>query len=408
MRSPLPALQAFSLDAQATQAADGDDSTSLSLWLRIAKAAERVSSMSGAKRLAYVGEIEATLLPPTAARPSLIHDALPAPSDPVARFAERLRVEADEMERGSCFQLAFTTVSAVCRLTAESDLVTRMLAIVHLGRIARQLDDQPTASDCYMTVVNEASRERDGPLEALGHLGLGAQARMRGNRPEERRHGERALMLAYPNGRTERSAHLGMMNIAMAERRVADSLLHGWRAYDLGEEGSEFRAMILGNLALVAHNAGFHQPALQGFLHALTLTPVLRLRILSYGGAVRAAAALKDRALMESLDREGFAEARRANIPFEMGLYFAAAAEAWCSLPDRAVAEQWLTHLEAILRDRKFHELAARAEACRTRLDNLHRSPVAAPSGAWSTTVSDEANNHVVLTGIDRLLGLPV
>ena len=183
------------------------------------------------------------------------------PKDPVAQLAERFRIEAEDMERAGCFEMAFTTVAAVCRLVAHADLVTRMLATAHLGRIARQLGDYRSAQDCYSCVVTEATRERDPPLGALGLLGLGGLARMKGNRPEERRLYGEALAWALPGGTAERSARQGLMNVAIAEDRLADALLHGWRVYDLAEEGGDVQAMILSDLALIALTAGFVNPA---------------------------------------------------------------------------------------------------------------------------------------------------
>lgn len=402
MRNPLPALEAFSLDANAVSSPSHSGDASLGGWLAVTKAAEQLSYLQVKDRTAYLESVAASVLPPLDTRPTLIRDGQPTPSDPIARLAERLRVEAEEMERAGCFEMAFATVAAVCRLVARTDLVTRMLAIAHLGRIARQLGDYRTAEDCYTSVVTEAARERDPPMEAMGLLGLGALARMRGNRPEERRLYGKALVCSYPGGITERSARQGLMNVAISENRLADALLHGWRVYDLAPAGSETQAMVLSNMALTALKAGFFAAALQGYLHVLSMTNVIRIRLLAFGHALRAAAQLGDRARMTDLELVALEEAHRANVPFEVASFFLSASEAWFVLPDFAVATTRLERLEALTRTHQFHELAARAETLR---DQLTAAPApatvqtlnVAPTAAWGEDVA---------IGIGRLAGL--
>ncbi len=402
MRNALSALEAFSRDACAISAPERDAHASLGGWLAVTKAAERLSVLPVAHRAAYLQSLTALVLPPSESRPTLVRDGDLPPKDPTARLAERFRIEAEDMERSGCFEMAFATVAAICRLVAHADLVTRTLATAHLGRIARQLGDYSTAQDCYSCVVTEAARERDQPLEAMGLLGLGALARMKGNRPEERRLYDEALTRASPGGITERSARQGLMNVAIAEDRLADALLHGWRVYDLAEEGGEVQAMILSNLALTALKAGFVSPALQGFLHVLSMTGVLRIRMLTFGNALRAAAQLGDRARMNELEFVALDEADRANVPFEVASFFLSATEAWCALPDIAVALRRLARLESLVAEHQFHELAIRAESLRAQFTTAARSAKATARSPWnapSETVWDEQ----VTVGIHRL-----
>lgn len=405
MRNPLPALAAFSRDAAAVSSDGREEQPLLGHWLAVAKAAEQLSSLPARHRAGYLTSVEATLLSAASARPTLVHDALDAPVDQMAVAAERLRVEAEQMERAGCYEMAFTTLAAVCRLTAATDVVSRMLATAHLGRIARQLGDLRTASDCYESVVSEGSRERDGPLEALGLLGLGALARMKGNRPDERRLYGRALQCAFPGGLTERSAHQGLMNAAISETRLADALLHGWRVYDLAPEGSDERAMVLSNLALTALSAGFPDAALNGFLHVLTVSSVLRIRLPALGGAVRSTARLGDRARLDALEASAIEESSRANTSFEVASFFVSAAEAWSVMREVDTALQRLERAEALIGAHPYHELVARADALRTALQRVTPTVNSSPS-VWH----DEANNigdEVLVSGIRRLTLLP-
>ena len=405
MRNPLPAFEAFSLDANAIASPDRDGHASLGGWLAVAKAAERLSALPLADRATYLESLTASVLPPSKLRPTLVRDGDRPPQDPVARLAERFRIEAEDMERAGCFEMAYATVAAVCRLVAHADLVTRMLATAHLGRIARQLGDYRTAQDCYSCVVTEATRERDPPLEAMGLLGLGGLARMKGNRPEERRLYGAALACALPGGAAERSARQGLMNVAIAEDRLADALLHGWRVYDLAEEGGEVQAMILSNLALTALKAGFVAPALQGFLHVLSMTGVLRIRILTFGNALRAAARLGDRTRMDELEAVALEEADRANVPFEVAQFFLYATEAWAALPDASVALRRLERLESLADEHQFHELAIRAEALRKALATVTAQKPTPASSTWTAPSGPEWDEQATI-GIHRLAGL--
>ena len=146
MRNPLPALADFSEDAQVVSARTGDDDASLGGWLAVTKAAERLSVLTASEREAYLQSFAEALLPPVVGRPTLVHDALPAPADSLARLARRLRLEAEQMERAGCLEMAVSTVSAVCRQTSSADAVTKMQAAAHLGRVARRFGDLRTAN----------------------------------------------------------------------------------------------------------------------------------------------------------------------------------------------------------------------------------------------------------------------
>lgn len=410
MRSPLTALEAFTRDARVATTVIGDAYPRLAGWFAVTKAAEQLCVMRDDERSAYVATLASGVLPPSPARPTLIHDAKHAPSNLLGRVTERLRVEAEDMERAGSFEMAFTTVAAACRLSVDADLVSRLTATAHLGRIARQLGDLGTAADCYDVVVGEAARVRDGPLGALGILGQGTLARMRGNRPEERRLYDVALSLAHPGGVCEGSAHLGLMNVANAEKRFKDALLHGWRAFDVAPEAGDARVTALSNLAFTALLSGFAGAALNGFLHILTITDVARIRLPSIAGAVSAAALRHDRPMVSKLEKQGREEASHANLPFEVASFTLRAAEAWKSLHDYDAAARLLVEARYIAQTCGFHELEQRAESDIAAIRVLQLTSSRAP-----TSAPGFANTHLTATalqppldGIRRLEALGV
>ncbi len=410
MRSPLTALEAFTRDARVATTVIGDAYPRLAGWFAVTKAAEQLCVMRDEERGAYVASLASGVLPPSPARPTLIHDAMQAPSNPLGRVTERLRVEAEDMERAGCFEMAFTTVAAACRLAVDADLVSRLTATAHLGRIARQLGDLGTAADCYDVVVGEAARVRDGPLGALGILGQGSVAHMRGNRPEERRLYDVALSLAHPGGVCECSAHIGLMNVANAENRVPDAFAHGWRAFDVSPEGSDARATTLSNLAFAALRSGFAGAALNGFLHVLSLTAVSRIRLTVISGAMRSAALRDDRQAVRELEETGRQEALHANLPFEIASFTFHAAEAWQTLAEFDAASRLLVETRRIADKYGFYELGLKAEAALNSFETLRDTTLRAPTSAPGSAHTRKGDVARVLMndGIRRLEALSV
>ncbi len=408
MRSPLTALEAFTRDARVATTVIGDAYPRLAGWFAVTKAAEQLCVMRDDERTAYVATLASGVLPPSPARPTLIHDAMLPPNDPLGRVTERLRVEAEDMERAGCFEMAFTTVAAACRLSVDADLVSRLTATAHLGRIARQLGDLGTAADCYDVVVGEAARVRDGPLGALGILGQGNLARTRGNRPEERRLYDVALSLAHPGGVCEGSAHIGLMNVASAENRFSEALSHGWRAFDVSPDGSDARALALSNLAFAALRSGFAGAALKGFLHVLTLSGTTRIRLPVISGAMRSAAMRDDRQTVHELEQVGREEASHANMPFEVASFTFHAAEAWQTLTDFEAARRLLLETRRIADQYGFHELGLKADAALTSFEHERltpsRAPTSAPGSATSHAIATV--DDLELVGIRRLEAL--
>jgi tetratricopeptide (TPR) repeat protein len=405
MRSPLPAFQAFAQDARARSSNLDDRDVRLADFLAVTKVAEQLSTLDPFGRRQYLEAVADELLPASDVRPTLVHDVQPRPEDPLARLSERLRLEAEQMERSGCFEMAFATLSAVCQMSVHADLTTRMTATVHLGRVARQLGDFETATDCYSTVTEESLRERDGPLAALGFIGLGVIANNRGNRPAERAMFERALSLAHPGGIVEASASQGLMNVAIAEHRHIDALLHGWRAFDLATDISETRAMILSNLALTSFHADFTAAALGGFMHVLTLTNTARIRLPAIAGAMRAAARLREDREVVTLNAQGDRETIRAALPFESARFLLHAGEAWATVGDRDFARRRYQDALAMAVQHGFFEIRVKAEDA---LDALQRTRIDVPQAnlTASSVTSDPEAEALVAAGIGRLEAL--
>ncbi len=293
MRKPLSPLQAFAVDASGATDRGVDLGAQLVSWLSVAQSADVLSASGAALSEPAMAQSTALLAEFADQRPSMVHDALPAPTVAIPQLAERFRVAAEAMEIAGCYELAFTTVAAVCRLTAQADAVTATLATLHLGRIARQMNDFAAAQDCYDRVVSRSTRERDAPLAARGHIGRALLSDMRGNLPAAEASYRKALNLAVPGGGAYVMACQGLITLAINRQQLGDALLYGWQLHDASAEDSEMRYIALYELSVVALHAGFPEPAMRGFTHALDRISVPRLQLVFLGGVIRAAARLK-------------------------------------------------------------------------------------------------------------------
>ena len=144
MRKPLAPLEALQADAAGAAARQVDLDAALADWVAAAQLSCELAARYGALAeppAALTGLLERdALLRTVHARPTMVHDGAAPPHTALGTTAERLRVLAEDMEQHGCFELALTTVSAVCRLTARTDATAHALATLHLGRIARQMN----------------------------------------------------------------------------------------------------------------------------------------------------------------------------------------------------------------------------------------------------------------------------
>lgn len=404
MRKPLSPLQAFAQDVQHAASRDVDVGDDAMRWMSIAQTAELLATTTGKLRSAAFREAESSLSAFAGKRPTMIHDAQPQSSDPLARVAELLRLAAEDMERAGCFELAYVTVSAVCRLTSSADYVSASLATLHLGRVARQMNDYAAARDCYETMLTKAGRERDGPLAARGHIGLALLHDMRGNLPAAEAEYREALRLATPLGGAYASASQGLMSLALTRGNLADALLHGWNVYDASENDAEVRAGVLGELAGVALSAGFPEPALRGYLHASGLSELPRLHVVTASGIIRAAARLGDRELASQFDQRLLLDIARANLPNAASMALLYAAEAWALLSEMTTARARLDQGRALAEQFGYFEYVFRADSISESWRAAEERPSAGYAATGAKHLTSPANpGPALLRTIDRL-----
>lgn len=403
MRKPLSPLQAFAEDARTGIERAFDAGEELVTWLSLAQAADTLSNLKAADRTAALSQARTLLEPFAKTRPSMIHDAKPAPTDDVTMIAEQFRVAAEAMENAGCFELAYSTVSAVCRLTSHLNYVDTALATTHLGRIARQMNDLGTAEDCYQSMLETSMRKRDGPLAARGHIGLALLHDMRGNLPAAEAGYLKALDLAVYMGPTYASACQGLMTIAIDGDRLADALLYGWKFYDATEYDPETRTSALTDLSVIALRGGFFWPALTGFEHALTFALVPRIRLVALAGAIRAAARLGMAEKTRKFDDALILDVSRANFPHVASMALLYAAEAWGVLHQFEIANDRLQRSLALARKFEFHQYVFRAEALADSWERARRNEIKLSDVAVENFMTDDRTDPRVDSAIRRL-----
>jgi len=403
MRAPLTPIKAFVQDAtkrgQAGDASSAEDPR-LSQWLLVAQAAERLAELKPAQRSEYVKMLGSTVLPAREGRPTQIEGDGRVPTDAIAELAERLRMEAEDMERAGCFELALTTVSSVCQMLARGSLTARLLATAHLGRVTRQIGELSSAADCYTTVTTEGQRVSDGPVAAHGFIGLGNVAHSRGNRPSQKAFFLKALELAAKGSPVELSAHQGLLITANQQGELAEALLHGWRAHDLAPPESQVQFETLINLANTALQAGFPTAALAGFDYVVQRTTETRNRLVCIGGGIQAAARMHNRAQVEVFEQLGHDEVKRAAAPYDVARFYFWAAEARHLLHDEHLVASLVRDSLALADAHGFHELRLRAESLLQPSQPDSRRALTTPVAEF------ESSDPIVKSGIGRLRAL--
>ena len=407
MRAPLTPLKAFLSDSEQLgetgfgSVGDGR----MSHWLSVAQAAERFGVMALVDRAEYVKSLSDSLLPKSNQRPTQIEGDGREPSDSLGKTAERFRLQAENMERAGCFELALVTVSSVCRALTDAPLSQRLLATVHMGRVMRQMGDLDSAREVYTGVTTTALSAGERPIAAHGHIGLGVVAAERGNQPDQKAHYKKALDLAPRGSPVERSSHQGLMVVAVARNDLAEALLHGWRAHDLSPPNSDVQFEIIGNMARVAHEGGFYGAARAGFDFVLQHCKVARVRIVSAGGVVRTVASLGLRDDAMRYVALGTIEVGHGASRHDAARFFMWCAEAFSKLDDAKSCDEFAMRAEQIADVDGFYEIRHKSEALRNGTPGLAVSPISSTVARGKLSVFKRDS---VRMGIDRLEALAV
>ncbi|MBY0489990.1 MAG: hypothetical protein K2R93_09145 [Gemmatimonadaceae bacterium] len=401
MRKPLAPLDALQADATSAQGRRVDLDATLATWVAAAQLSCELAARYGA-----LTDVPATLdgllerdalLRAVHTRPTMVHDGAAPPDTALGMTAERLRVLAEEMEQHGCFELALTTVSAVCRLTARTDATGHALATLHLGRIARQMNALEAAEDAYAAAIARALHLREPPIAARGHIGLALVADMRGNLPAAAEQYREALRLAVPGGGAYRQALQGLMSLAVTRNDLGEALVLGWTIYDASTDDADARAGALSELSLVALKAGFPSQARAGFRIVLDSRVHTSQRLATLGGDVRAAAALGQRRDVAQRAAEIEQEVARGDALYTATMTYLHLAEAQQLIGEQAQAEAALTRARELAARFGYHEYTFAADALAARWREARPLEAVAPLSVSSTEVSEAIERFAML-----------
>lgn len=403
MRKPLSPLEALQADAASAAARQVDLDAALADWVAAAQLSCELAARYGA--LAELpADLDAllerdALLQAVQTRPTMVHDGADPPHTALGTTAERLRVLAEDMERHGCFELALTTVSAVCRLTARTDATAHALATLHLGRIARQMNALEAAEDAYASAIARALHLREPPIAARGYIGLALVADMRGNLPAAAEHYREALRLAVPRGGAYRQALQGLMSLAVSRNDLGEALVLGWTIYDHSDHDVAARQSALSELSIVALKAGFPTQARAGFKAVLEGPLSSRDRLITLGGDARAAAALGHAHDVEQIAAAIEREAARCNAHQDTAMTLLHLAEALQRVGRTTEADAALARSRRLANQFGFNEYIFAADA-------LERGWTAVTPPSPTTTLWSR-ESEAVTNAIERFAALP-
>lgn len=403
MRKPLSPLEALGADTAGAAARQIDLDSVLSDWVAAAQLSCDLAAAHGAiaehpPALDGLLEREA-LLTAIASRPTMVNDGKAAPSNSISVIAERLRVHAEAMEQHGCFELALTTVSAVCRLTARNDPAGNALATLHLGRIARQMNALDAAEDAYDTAIGRALHLREPPIAARGYIGLALIADMRGNLPLSAQHYREAMRLSEPSHGVHLQALQGLMSHAVTRNELGEALVLGWTIYDRSANDVFARNQSLIELSVIALRAGFPAQARAGFKVLLDGQLPPRNRLVALGGDVRAAALLGQSSEVDRLTDAIKAEAALSNALQESTMTYLHLAEAFHVIGNDDAAESTLERARQMADQFGFNEYSFAADT----LEHSWRSSDSKrhmPSSTWT------ADSEEITLAIERFTTL--
>lgn len=326
-------------------------------WLALSVAVQRLSTGSDrieqrlraldTQLIAFLGETARPLLDPS-------EDVPPSP-------LARLRALAERMEDAAAWSMTAAMLHAGAQL-ADTPLESGRLWS-HQARLARQLGDVDVANHLYHRSERAGRGARIPELRVRAWLGFAALNQVRGNYPELERWARKAIGVtvdAPTLAPLASLAHHFLLVRAGARGDLAAAIIHGWDAYrlSLGEPTREAERLL--NVAQAFLDAGAPEVAISGFTAALQQLPPARLALPAWGGLSVAAAALRDRALVERSSTKVLTLAEGPAPAYAVAGALGEAARARSSV---GLSEaQWRTRAVLLAQSYGFHQVAFEAD----------------------------------------------
>lgn len=375
LQSPLEAYRAdLSRNPNRTDFGRSD-----TVWLLVAHCLHRLSRAQGEARRSIaencalaIGDLASTVSPDTPEEVEMltqlarIRGGLPmidtraGASDVVASA----RALADQMAEAGALWLSYSALGHVRIAAATAATRDLGLAMADQAWVARSLGDLDSADDLYEGVAAAGEQHRERELQSRALLGLGVNARVRGNYPRARRCFQDGLEIATAAGLAELQSvgHQGLLIAAITAGDSDTALVHGWAAYELARGNCDREAELLINVSHVSLVAGYPQAALRGFLASLLRASSARFRLPSLGGAAVASARVGNRELVSTIARAAEDSLLSAGLPFESAGALRSLSEAYEVVGDAARAEDYRLRARALARKNGFFEIVLATE----------------------------------------------
>jgi tetratricopeptide (TPR) repeat protein len=296
---------------------DADDGS----WLNVGALLEHAAMLPADERSNYLETIARTVR-------SVIGDAaweLGHNTDPPAArtnqsLESRLRVFCEAIEDAGALEVSDAILAAyVAAADAMSPLERARVEAVR-ARLAWKRGDLDVADERYRRVALAARRTDSDELRARALNGRAILARLRGNYPESRRYGRRAVAVAERSGlnRLASTAHHALM-VAAAKAEMFDvAVAHAWKAFLRADKDSTLESNALGNIGQLFLDAGHPDIALSAFLSVLDRKPADRIRVPFLGGLAIAAARLGRRDIIDRITAEFVAGTASTAPPYDV------------------------------------------------------------------------------------------
>jgi tetratricopeptide (TPR) repeat protein len=349
------------------------------VWLLVAHCLHRLSRSQGDARRSIaencasaIGDLAGTVSPDTAEEASMltqlarIRTGLPGidTARGASEVVESTRMLAIQMADAGALWLAYSALGHV-RIAADAAPVRDLgMAMAEQAWVARSLGDLDSADDLYQGVAAAGKQHDEHELQARALLGLGVNARVRGNYPKARRAFKDGLALAVSAGNAELQSvgHQGLLIAAITAGDSDTALVHGWAAYELARGNCEREAELLVNVSHVSMVAGYPEAALHGFCASLKRASAARFRLPSLGGAAVASARVGNRDLVATIARVAEDSLLIAGLPYESAGVLRSLSEAFDVVGDAPRAEDYRLRARALARKNGFFEIVLATE----------------------------------------------
>ena len=303
----------------------------------------------------------------------------PAEVDPRGIFA-RVRVVGEWLRGESGWQLGFTMVRAAER-AFPGDEHERGCALVIRARLARYAGSIETTEQLARETRDIARRIGSRDLLARSYIVQMVASQERGNYPRMAMWARRALAMAGKGpSLSSGAARQGLMIRAATSGEFNEALTHAWHAYQGFAGYPDLEAVMLINISKLLLDSGRPSPAVHGFIAAVGRQSKLRNALFAWGGLAGAAAAIRDRALVELATARIDALANEMRSPFAVACALVSVVRANIAMD--MPKEPWAARAAALAARHGYHEIALEIDALREGSEPEAPRPVASPRRA--------------------------